>query len=697
MQLSRDFYVGIVEDNKDPNRKGRIKVRVQTLYHTIPVEDIPYAYPFASLAGKEFQVPAIGKLVNVLFLSDDLYSPYYIYSENYNENLQRKLKSLSDEDYVNFTGLLFDESTQIYLQGKTLTIDQLLNKITIDNASINLELKDNEEILNLGSRDADQDAVLGTRYFEWMDKFIAEFMKPFSMIGNVGAPIIKTKLTKLCQEYQSLRPDFVSNNVKIVDNGEVKILSRSPEVINNKNDIDLVVPIEDDPVLNQQLNNAILEQNQKACDDLKNAAPSNIVPIRDNPTTDPTKESSKVKTNRQKGNQGYIDNLHPQIRPYVTRLIDRIEAELDTKITITSGYRSIEYQKQLIAKGNKDAAQPGKSYHQYGLAVDMWPTHNNKLITKATQNNYPNWDKLGSIAKSLGFRWGQSFGEKWHFDMGFGFATTELYRRYNNSDFVEGTFVNLGDPQVKPSNNQYNGQDYEIKTDANTQFAVNEPCDASKQFNTGGESESTSPINDQSDESEGPTSDNSTLNCKEKNAKKLLDQISEGEGTTNKKASQEKGDAVTAYDITFGYGKYTPTKLLSGKSVQPLSSLTIGEVKQVQLLMLKNGSSSTAVGKYQFIRGTLNELVTKLGLSDNTIFNADTQDKLAMQKLILNRGYDKWLNGKMSDRDFQKGLSKEWASIADPDTGKSYYHQHVGTSDDKIKSIMKSIKNSDCS
>lgn len=697
MQLSRDFYVGIVEDNKDPNRKGRIKVRVQTLYHTIPVEDIPYAYPFASLAGKEFQVPAIGKLVNVLFLSDDLYSPYYIYSENYNENLQRKLKSLSDEDYVNFTGLLFDESTQIYLQGKTLTIDQLLNKITIDNASINLELKDNEEILNLGSRDADQDAVLGTRYFEWMDKFIAEFMKPFSMIGNVGAPIIKTKLTKLCQEYQSLRPDFVSNNVKIVDNGEVKILSRSPEVINNKNDIDLVVPIEDDPVLNQQLNNAILEQNQKACDDLKNAAPSNIVPIRDNPTTDPTKESSKVKTNRQKGNQGYIDNLHPQIRPYVTRLIDRIEAELDTKITITSGYRSIEYQKQLIAKGNKDAAQPGRSYHQYGLAVDMWPTHNNKLITKATQNNYPNWNKLGSIAKSLGFRWGQSFDEKWHFDMGFGFATTELYRRYNNSDFVEGTFVNLGDPQVKPSNNQYNGQDYEIKTDANTQFAVNEPCDASKQFNTGGESESTSPINDQSDESEGPTSDNSTLNCKEKNAKKLLDQISEGEGTTNKKASQEKGDAVTAYDITFGYGKYTPTKLLSGKSVQPLSSLTIGEVKQVQLLMLKNGSRSTAVGKYQFIRGTLNELVTKLGLSDNTIFNADTQDKLAMQKLILNRGYDKWLNGKMSDRDFQKGLSKEWASIADPDTGKSYYHQHVGTSDDKIKSIMKSIKNSDCS
>ena len=165
MELGRDFYVGIVEDNKDPNRKGRIKVRVQTLYHTIPVEDIPYAYPFAGIAGKEFQVPAIGKLVNVLFLSDDLYSPYYIYSENYNVNLQNKLKDLSDDDYVDFSALLFDEKTQIYVKNNTLTVDQLLNKMTIDNSTINLELKDNNQKLNLGTKNAEQNAVLGKRFF----------------------------------------------------------------------------------------------------------------------------------------------------------------------------------------------------------------------------------------------------------------------------------------------------------------------------------------------------------------------------------------------------------------------------------------------------------------------------------------------------------------------------------------------------
>ena len=104
MELSRDFYVGVVEQNVDPMRKGRIKVRVQTLYHTISIDDIPWAYPFAGIAGKEFQVPAIGKLVNILFFSDDLYSPYYIYSENYNINLQNKMNTLNDDDYVDFGG-----------------------------------------------------------------------------------------------------------------------------------------------------------------------------------------------------------------------------------------------------------------------------------------------------------------------------------------------------------------------------------------------------------------------------------------------------------------------------------------------------------------------------------------------------------------------------------------------------------------
>ena len=279
MNVARTIYVGIVEDNKDPNRKGRIKVRVQTLYHDIPLEDIPYASPFASLAGKSFEVPAIGKLVNILFLSDDLYDPYYIFSENYNINLQNKLKDLTDEEYVDFVALLFDEKTQIYANNQELTLDYYYNKITIDKYSINHELKDNTQNLNLGSKICKQEAVLGTRFFEWMDKFIEEFSSPFSLIGNLGAPILKPKLSKLFKEYKAIRnanENFVSKHVFIVDNNDIEKLERTPPTQNKKNDIDLIIT-PDNEQQKQYLDNAVSTQNEKACQESKSAKPTSQV------------------------------------------------------------------------------------------------------------------------------------------------------------------------------------------------------------------------------------------------------------------------------------------------------------------------------------------------------------------------------------------------------------------------------------
>jgi len=278
MELSRDFYVGVVEDNKDPNRKGRIKIRTQTLYHNMTVSDIPYAYPFAGLAGKEFQVPAVGKLVNVLFLSDDLYSPYYIYSENYNINLQNKLNSLSDDEYANFSALLFDERTNIFATSDELTIDHLYNKITINNNSINLELKDNTQILNLGSKNSDQEAVLGTNFFEWMDRFINELKGP-SMVDGLGAPIMKTNIDILCKEYSLLRKNFLSKNVRLNDNDNVDKLQRDPTTVFQKNDIDLVLPPEENPEYEKGLQDAINAQNDAACKQGKGAAPTSVVKI----------------------------------------------------------------------------------------------------------------------------------------------------------------------------------------------------------------------------------------------------------------------------------------------------------------------------------------------------------------------------------------------------------------------------------
>jgi len=223
--LDRKLFVGIVESVKDPNRKGRIKVRVQGLYDDIEIDDIPYAYPYSDISGKEFRLPSVGKIINVVYPNNDLYEPYYIFSENYNINLQQKLKDYSDEEYANFVALLFDHTTQIYSDDKNLTIDYKFNKITIDNKKINLELKDNSGRLNIGTVSANQPALMTIHFFKWMDKFMETLLKPTSLTGNLAAPIVKPEIDNLILEYQAIKKTFLSNNVYIVDNGKVQKLS----------------------------------------------------------------------------------------------------------------------------------------------------------------------------------------------------------------------------------------------------------------------------------------------------------------------------------------------------------------------------------------------------------------------------------------------------------------------------------------
>ena len=275
MELLRDFYVGVVEENIDSTKKGRIKVRVQTLYHGISIDNIPWAYPFGSLNGKEFSVPAVGKLVNILFLSDDLYSPYYIYSENYNINLQSRLTLLSDDEYTRFTALLYDDRTQIYSDDTSLSLDYYYNKISIERDTINIELKDNTRTLNLGSKDAGQEAVLGTRFFNWMDKFINEFRREDSMYDSSMGTILKTTLDTICDEYTSLRENFVSRNVKIVDNNSVISAQRPSDTNSNINDIDLVLPNDADYT---NLLNRVNALNSAGCEELKSTNVTDYVP-----------------------------------------------------------------------------------------------------------------------------------------------------------------------------------------------------------------------------------------------------------------------------------------------------------------------------------------------------------------------------------------------------------------------------------
>ncbi|WP_425359560.1 hypothetical protein [Borborobacter arsenicus] len=89
--------------------------------------------------------------------------------------------------------------------------------------------------------------------------------------------------------------------------------------------------------------------------------------------------------------------------------------------------------------------------------------------------------------------------------------------------------------------------------------------------------------------------------------------------------------------------------------------MTLGDVVDAQKAWSKNHGSSAA-GRYQFMRATLQDLSRELNLLGNQIFDADLQDRLAYH-LLKRRGYEAFMAGKISRTEFGKRLAQEWASL----------------------------------
>jgi len=224
---SSKTYIGIVEENLDPKKLGRCRVRVIDIFDDIPTEDIPWATPWKDLNGNSNNIPEKGKIVTVIFDSGNIYKPEFIYSDHFNVNLEQKLQKLSDSDYKSMKSLLFDHKTQIYVNdSEGLKIDYKYNNINIKESTINLNLKDNLSLLNLGDEIAEQQAILGNHWMDWFDLFVD------NLLGNKGGPYIDARgyqigipspsFVAVLESYKRLRnPVFLSKHVNIVDNNQV--------------------------------------------------------------------------------------------------------------------------------------------------------------------------------------------------------------------------------------------------------------------------------------------------------------------------------------------------------------------------------------------------------------------------------------------------------------------------------------------
>ncbi len=124
----------------------------------------------------------------------------------------------------------------------------------------------------------------------------------------------------------------------------------------------------------------------------------------------------------------------------------------------------------------------------------------------------------------------------------------------------------------------------------------------------------------------------------------LLDFIAQTEVGSTGRAS---------YDVIYGHNQ--------GKIPKPITRMALGDLIDAQNSFTKRFKSS-ASGRYQFMRATLQDLSKELGLRGSQIFDPDLQDRLGYH-LLIRRGYVEYTAGKISMIEFARRLAMEWASF----------------------------------
>ena len=425
--LGDKIWPGIVEDNNDPLRIGRAKIRVKYIFDSIPVEDIPWATPSKSIDGKDFKCPDIGKIVNVQFFSGDLYTPEYTTAEHYDYTLQKFLEELNYNEYEGFNALLFDDESQIYRKpGKGIVIDNNKTNINInDLGNILLNLRDNKSKIFLGSDDATQSLLLANKFIDWNDTLIDAFTNG-GFIGNLGVPVMPSpELINVITQYKIDRNNFLSNHVFVTDNNEIK--SQNRNTYNKKGDAWEVFS-KNDTSKNNNSNTVVKEYvpeqrpetgraeivsgdipNDVQIDTFKESIPTIDVKSNYNNGEIPLAKMKKSTwLAKNLGNDASyliydaaiaLDNMMDYLS------VQKFDGKQD--IVFTDGYRNINRQNALYEKlGNGRVAKPGTSNHGWGLAVDIY--------WGVRTSMYKDQDKIASAFKHPMYKWffenGPKFG-----------------------------------------------------------------------------------------------------------------------------------------------------------------------------------------------------------------------------------------------------------------------------------------------
>jgi hypothetical protein len=144
-------YLGVVVDNKDPEFRGRAKIRIFGVFDDIEDSDLPWShqrfeqsYGLGGGSGR-MSVPKIGSVVHVQFNNGNYYSPEYKAVQELSSDLIEEIKT----SYEGAHSLIYDgvENLKIYY-----TVEQGL-VINLKESRINIK-NDNSIVINHASTES---------------------------------------------------------------------------------------------------------------------------------------------------------------------------------------------------------------------------------------------------------------------------------------------------------------------------------------------------------------------------------------------------------------------------------------------------------------------------------------------------------------------------------------------------------------
>ncbi len=129
-----------------------------------------------------------------------------------------------------------------------------------------------------------------------------------------------------------------------------------------------------------------------------------------------------------------------------------------------------------------------------------------------------------------------------------------------------------------------------------------------------------------------------------------------------------------------GYNSYNRGRAGdSGGREIDFSQMTLAEIMRRQDLPRNDPERLFAVGKFQIIPGTMEETVNAMGLDRNQRFTPELQERMFADYLVDEKrpAVHAYITGESSGpeglRRAQTALAQEFASVADPRTGRSFY------------------------